>query len=198
MDERQKDSFQKTAAWSSHYQNRQKTKKEIKEMEDLKKTLCKFTEMARDELLTVGDFDPLFVIIYGDREPRFITRNIRTMADRDALRRQVRKVIRKTKPIAAFGIALAWSVHNDDMQNYDGYLKDHPKRQEIISACAKDAHQHLMGYQEVYRSGDDISLGEEEVSEGGESWLSDGKFYKNDSIGFRLMRGLNDREETAC
>lgn len=196
--ERQKKLFQKLAAYSSHYRNRKEERKDIKKMENLKETLCNFLEMARDELLTVGDFDPLFVIIYADREPRFMTRHIRTMADRDALKAQVRKVIRKSKPIAAFGITLGWSVQNDDLHHYEGYLKDHPRRQEVIMACARDAHQHLAGCQKVHRSGNDISLGEEEIGEGGESWLSDGKFYKNDAIGFRLMRGLNDREEIAC
>ncbi|MGO9120878.1 MAG: hypothetical protein ACLQPD_25125 [Desulfomonilaceae bacterium] len=167
-------------------------------MEDLKKTLCNFMEMARHKLLRAGDFDPLFVIVNPDRKPRFMTRNIQTMADRDALRAQVRKVIRKTKPIAAFGIALAWSVGPDHLQNYQGYLQDHPKRQEVITAWARDAHQHLMGRQEVYRSGNDISLGEEKISEGGESWLSDGKFYKNDTIYVRLMRGFNDLEDISC
>jgi hypothetical protein len=167
-------------------------------MKTLKETLCNFMELARHKLLRAGDFDPLFVIVYPDRKPRFMTRNIQTMADRDALRAQVRKVIRKTKPIAAFGIALAWRLGREDSQNNTGYIEDHPNRQETITAWARDAHQHLMGGQEVYRFGNDISLGEEKISEGGESWFSDGKFYENDTIYVRLMRGFNDLEDISC
>jgi hypothetical protein len=166
-------------------------------MSNLQSTLNNVMEMARDVLLENGDFDPLFVIIYKDREPRFITRQIRKMSDRDALRAQVRKTIRKSKPVAAFGITLSWTVHNDDLPSYEGYLKDHPQRQEIISAFARDAHQHLMGSQRVYRSGRDISLGEEQISEGGESWFSEGEFYENEDISYGLMHGSSRLEKMA-
>jgi hypothetical protein len=155
-------------------------------MNSLKSTLKNFLVMGGNALLANDIFDPFIILVYADREPIVITRPVRRMSDNKVLRGQVKKIIRKTKPVAALGVMPAWILNDEDAPGYQGHLKDHPKRQEIICIYAKDARQHLIGAQQVFRSGNDISLGEVDIVEGGLSWFSDCQFSETEDISYHL------------